>query len=60
MANTLAIDEIVDKHLHLSVKVATLLVVSDDCLLRTVERKTLALGSGTNLGDIVKTKHHIL
>ena len=40
---------VVDNHLHLSVQVALSLVVGDDGLLRTVERETLALSTGTDL-----------
>ena len=56
----LAVNDIVDNHLHLSVEVALALVMGDDCLLGTVEGKTLTLGTRTDLGDVVKTKHHIL
>ena len=56
----LAIDDIVDDHLHQGVQVALTLVMGDDSLLRTVEGQTLTLGTRTDLGDIVQTKHHIL
>ena len=32
----------------------------NDCLLRSVECQSFTLCSRTNLGDIIKTKHHIL
>ena len=60
MLARLAIDDIVNHHLHLSVQVALALVMGNDSLLRTVEGQTLTLGTWTNLRDVVQTKHHIL
>ena len=56
----LAVNNIVDDHLYLGVQVTLALVVGNDSLLRTVEGQALALGSRTNLGDIVESEHHIL
>ena len=56
----LAVDDVVNNHLHLSVQVALALVVGNDSLLRTVEGQTLTLGARTNLRDVVQTQHHIL
>ena len=52
--------DVVNQTFHLSVLVDTLLVECDDSLFRTIEGLTLTLCTRTDLGDIVKTKHHIL
>ena len=59
-ANGLAFNDVVDNHLHRSMKVALAFIVGYDGLFRTVEYLSLALGSRAQLGDIVETKHHIL
>ena len=41
-------------------EVAPLLIVSDDGFLGAVERETFALGSRTELGDIIEAEHHVL
>ena len=41
-------------------KIALTLIMSNNSLLRTVECQALTLGTWTNLGNIIKTKHHIL
>ena len=51
---------VVNQTFHLSVLVDTLLVECDDSLFRTIEGLTLTLCTRTDLGDIVKTEHHIL
>ena len=51
---------VINEHLHLGMQVAATLVVGDDGLFGTVECQSLALGSRTNLGDIVQTEHHVL
>ena len=56
----LAVDHIVDDHLHLSVEITLALIMGDDSLLRTVECQTLTLGTRADLSDIVETQHHIL
>ena len=38
----------------------TLLVVCDDGLFGTIELQASALCSGTKLGDVVQTEHHVL
>ena len=40
--------------------VHTLLVVGNDSLLGTIELQTRSLGTGTKLGDIIQSQHHIL
>ena len=55
-----AVYKVVNHHLHLGMEVATALVMGNDSLLRTIERESFALGSGTQLGDVIKTEHHIL
>ena len=52
--------KVLDDYLYLGVEVATLLIVSDDGFLRSVEYESFALCSRTNLGDIIETEHHIL
>ena len=51
---------IVNYYLHQSMEVALTLIVGNDCFLRTIESESLTLGTRTNLGNIVKTKYHIL
>ena len=41
-------------------QVTLALVVGNDGLLGAVERKALALGSGTYLCDVIKSEHHVL
>ena len=60
MADFLAIDDVVDNHLHLGVQVALALVVGDDGLLGTIERQALALGTRADLRDIIESEHHVL
>ena len=60
MTAGLAINDIVDNDLHLSVQVTPTLVMGNDSLLRTVEGQALTLGTWTNLRDIVQSEHHIL
>ena len=60
VADRLAIDHVVDHHFHRSMKVALAFVMGNDGFFRTVERQSLALCTGTKLGDVVKTKHHVL
>ena len=60
MLDGLTLNDIVDEHLNRSVEVALAVVVGDDGLFGTVEAQALALGSGTELGDIVETEHHVL
>ena len=56
----LAVNDIVNHHLYLCVKVTLTLIMGDDSLLGTVEGQALTLGTRTDLGDIVQTQHHIL
>ena len=60
VAHFLAFHQVINHDLHLSVQVALALVVSDDGLLGTIERESLALCTRANLGDIVQTEHHVL
>ena len=60
MAHRLAVDTVVDDHLHQSVQVTLALIVGDDSLLGTVEGQAFTLGTRANLRDIVETQHHIL
>ena len=60
VAYGLAINDVVDHHLHLGVEIALTLIMGNDSLLGTIESKALTLGLGTDLGDIIETKHHIL
>jgi hypothetical protein len=60
MADLHAVDHIVDDDLHQGVQVALTLIMGDDSLFGTIERKTFTLGTRTDLSDLVKTKHHIL
>ena len=60
MAHWLAVDHIVDNHLHLSMEVTLALIVGNDSLFRTVEGQSFTLGSRTDLGNIIQTEHHIL
>ena len=57
MLDGLTLNDIVDEHPDRSVEIALAVVVGDDGLFGTVEAQTLALGSGTELGDIVETEH---
>ena len=52
--------DIINHHLHQRVEVALALIMGNDCFLRTVEGQTFALGTRTDLSNIVKTQHHIL
>ena len=52
--------EVLNHYLDECVQVALALVVGNDGLFRTIERKAFALCSGTNLCDIVETEHHVL
>ena len=56
----LSVYQVVYDHLDQSVEVTLALVVGNQGLLGTIECQTLALGTGTNLGDIIETEHHIL
>ena len=56
----LAVYEVGDNDLYRSVEVALALVVGDDGLFSTVECQTCALSTGTELGDIIESEHHIL
>ena len=60
MLARLAVNNVVDHDLHLSMQIALALVVGNDSLLRTVEGQALNLGTWTNLRDIVQTEHHSL
>ena len=51
---------VVYHNLNGGVYINTLLVVSDDGFFCAVESESFALCAGTQLGDVVKTKHHIL
>ena len=56
----LAVNEVVNDNLYLSVEITLAFVVCDECFLVAVECQTLALCARTDLCDIVKTEHHIL
>ena len=60
VALRLAVDDIVDNHLHLGMEVALTLVVGDDSLFGSVEGQTFTLGTRADLRDIIETQHHIL
>ena len=60
VAFRLAVDDVVDNHLHLGMEVALTLIMGNDSLLGTVEGKPLTLGTWTDLRDIIETEHHIL
>ena len=51
---------IINDNLNRSMNVYATLVVGNDGLFRTIENQSLALGSRTQLGDVVQTQHHIL
>ena len=51
---------VVNHHLHQGVQIALTLIVGDDSLLRSIERESLALGTRTDLRNIIETQHHIL
>ncbi len=51
---------VVDKHLDRGVNIDAFLVESYDSFLRTIECEAGAESSGTELGDIIKTEHHVL
>ena len=55
-----AVNDIVDNHLHQCVKITFALIMGDDSLFGTIEGQAFTLGTRTNLGDIIETKHHIL
>ena len=56
----LAVYKVVNNHLNLRVKITAAFVVSDKSFFRTIECESFALSTRTNLGDIVKTEHHVL
>ena len=60
MALGLAVNDVIDQHLHLCMEVALTLIVDNDCLLRSLEGQTFTLGTRTDLSDIVQAQHHIL
>ncbi len=55
-----AVHQVLHNHLDRSVEVAAALVVGNQSLLSTIESESLALGTRTELGNIVETQHHIL
>ena len=56
---TLSID-VLHQHIHLGMEIAFPLVVGNDGLFRSVECQAFALGSRTDLGNVVKAKYHVL
>ena len=57
--NVVLVDRI-DHHFHLRMQIGALLVVGDDRLFGAVEAQTLSQRTGTLLGDIIKSEHHVL
>ena len=55
-----AILDIIDIDLDRSMKVDLTFVVSDRCFLYTIEGIAITLSTGTELGDVVQPKDHIL
>ena len=51
---------VVDHDFHDGVNINTVLVVSDDSFFGAIEDEAFALGIGTQFGDVVETKHHVL
>ena len=56
----LAVHNIINDYLHLSMQVAASFIVSNQSLFRAIEGQAFTLGSRTDLGDVVETEHHIL
>ena len=56
----LAVYDVVDQYLNWCMQVALAIIVGNNGLLGTIETETLALSTGTELGNIVQTEHHIL
>ena len=55
-----ALVDVVDHDLDGGVYVDALLVEGDEGFFRAVEGEACALGSGTELGDVVEAEHHVL
>ena len=60
MMDGFAILDIVDVDLDRSVEVDLTFVISDGSFLDTVEGVAVTLSTGTELGDVVQTEHHVL
>ena len=60
MANRFVINQIFNNTLNLGMQIAATFIVGNDSLFRAIECQTFTLCTRTHLGDIVKTKHHIL
>ena len=55
-----ALVDVIDHHLDGGVNLHPALVERDDGFLGAIEREALALRAGTELGDVIKTEHHVL
>ena len=54
------VDKVLYYDLNGSMQIAASLVISDDRLLWTIERKSLSFCARTQFGDIIQTEHHVL
>ena len=60
MLHRLSVNNIIDNNLYQRVQIATSFITCNQSLFWSIECQSLTLSTWANLGNIVKTKHHIL